>query len=205
MTDKTYQINEIFYSLQGEGVRAGTAALFLRFSGCNLQCSISSHGFDCDTEFVSGRRMSSQEVISSLQELSPSCKWVICTGGEPLLQLDAHLAQTLRSQGYFIAVETNGTVAPDEELLGLLNWITCSPKVAEHAIALPFCNELKYVRAYGQGIPKPKLKGCENKIISPAFSGDQLDHRTLEWCITLVKEHPEWRLSIQQHKMWGIR
>ncbi|MCI5066293.1 7-carboxy-7-deazaguanine synthase QueE [bacterium] len=200
-----YQINEIFYSLQGEGVRAGTPALFLRFSGCNLQCSQETHGFDCDTEFVSGRRLSAEEIGEELRECSPACRWIICTGGEPLLQLDTDLALFLKEQGYLLAVETNGSVEPAPPLLELLDWITCSPKVAEHAVRLSRCDELKYVRSYGQGLPKPKLTRMEHKLISPAFAGGHLDRRTLEWCIELVKENPGWRLSLQQHKIWNIR
>ncbi|MCB0328313.1 MAG: 4Fe-4S cluster-binding domain-containing protein [Bdellovibrionales bacterium] len=204
-SEKQYQINEIFYSLQGEGVRAGTAALFLRFSGCNLSCSKESHGFDCDTEFVSGRSLSAREIINALRECSVNCEWIVITGGEPLLQLDEALTSALKEHGYKLAIETNGSIAPSGELLDSLDWITCSPKVAEHAIRLQRCDELKYVRAHGQGIPKPKLKDAPNKLISPAFSGEQLDQKNLEWCIALAKEHPDWRLSVQQHKVWRVR
>src|SRR5690349_6274030 len=83
-----YLVNEIFYSLQGEGVRAGTPNLFLRLSKCNLTCLKETHGFDCDTEFESGRWMTIGEIVSELKELAPQCDWVILTGGEPALQVD---------------------------------------------------------------------------------------------------------------------
>ena len=79
-----------------------------------------------------------------------------------------------------------------------------SPKVAEHAIRLSRCDELKYVRCYGQSLPRPALKDVKYKLISPAFSGGALDSKTLHWCISLVKDNPEWRLSVQQHNLWKI-
>jgi organic radical activating enzyme len=201
---KQYAINDTFYSLQGEGVRAGTAAIFLRFAGCNLQCSTATHGFDCDTEFTSFARRSATEIVEFCAELAPAAEWIILTGGEPLLQADVPLCSTLKSAGYNIAIETNGTVEPGPELRELLNWITCSPKVAEHAIKLTSCDELKYVRTFGQGIPRPALSDAPFKLISPAFSGDQVQAKTLQWCVQLVKDNPDWRLSIQQHKIWRI-
>lgn len=201
---RQYAINDIFYSFQGEGIRAGTAAIFLRFAGCNLQCSVSSHGFDCDTEFSSFTKRSADNIISFCREIAPACSWIILTGGEPLLQVDLPLCEQLKAAGYKLAVETNGTVEPEPALRDLLDWITCSPKVAEHAIAITSCDELKYVRSYGQGIPRPSVRDARHKLISPAFSGDQLASKTLEWCISLVRENPEWRLSVQQHKIWQI-
>ena len=225
---KTYRVNEIFYSLQGEGVRAGTAALFLRFSGCNLQCRLETHGFDCDTEFASGRSLTIEQIITELHEaerrkgngfvlyealagpfrqddpapFAPPhrCEWVVLTGGEPALQVDRDLIDALHAAGFKLAIETNGSI----ELPDGLDWITVSPKVAEHAIRQRTANEVKYVRAYGQAIPKTVVK-AEHKLISPAFRGDRLEPRTLAWCIQLVKDNPDWRLSVQQHKYWQVR
>ncbi|MCB0359280.1 MAG: 7-carboxy-7-deazaguanine synthase QueE, partial [Bdellovibrionales bacterium] len=100
MSESTYTINEIFYSLQGEGVRAGTANIFVRFSGCNQTCSIESHGFDCDTEFVSGRKLTADELLAEIKSLSADCRWIILTGGEPTLQLDAALVERLKEEGF---------------------------------------------------------------------------------------------------------
>ncbi|MGB9624464.1 MAG: 7-carboxy-7-deazaguanine synthase QueE [Phycisphaerae bacterium] len=197
---KTYRVNEIFYSLQGEGVRAGTAALFLRFSGCNLQCRVATHGFDCDTEFVSGRPLTLEQIIAELREAAPRCEWVVLTGGEPGLQADRELIDGLHAAGYKLAIETNGSI----ELPDGLDWITVSPKVAEHAIRQRTADEVKYVRAYGQPIPKTVVQ-AEHKLISPAFRGDVLEPKTLAWCIQLVKDNPGWRLSVQQHKYWRVR
>ena len=197
---KLYVINEIFYSLQGEGVRAGTANVFVRFSGCNQTCSVESHGFDCDTEFVSGRKLPAEDILKEVKSLAGDCRWVIFTGGEPGLQLDAQLIELFRSNGFRLAVETNGSV----ELPVGLEWIAVSPKVAEHAIRQRSADEVKYVRGFGQGIPKTVVD-AKHRLISPAFLGDQLDPKALQWCLGLVRENPEWRLSLQQHKFWGIR
>jgi len=207
-TQKAYTVNEIFFSLQGEGARAGTPNVFVRFSGCNLRCDVeagklSPGGFACDTEFESGHRMTAPQIVVSALKLAPKAGvGVIFTGGEPALQLDKALVDSLRKAGFGpLCIETNGTieVAP----LGL-DWISLSPKVAEHALRVPECSEIRYVRGYGQGIPRPRAK-AERKFISPAFSGESLDPDTLRWCVDLVKAKPEWALSVQQHKTWGIR
>ena len=200
MQGKAYHINELFYSLQGEGVRCGTANLFLRFTGCNQTCRKETHGFDCDTEFASGRPMTLEAIIAEFRLAGPGCAWVILTGGEPALQVDRELIDTLHAAGYKLAIETNGSI----ELAADIDWITVSPKVAEHAIRQRTAHEVKYVRGYGQAIPRTVVK-AEHYLISPAFEGDQVDPRTLDWCIHLCKENPPWRLSVQQHKLWRVR
>lgn len=195
----TYRINEIFYSLQGEGVRAGTPNLFLRFTGCNETCRVETHGFDCDTEFASGRPLTIEQILSELRDAG-ACEWIILTGGEPALQVDRELIDDLHAAGYKLAIETNGSI----ELPPGLDWITVSPKVAEHAVRQRVAHEVKYVRNHGQAIPRTVVE-ASHKLISPAFAGEQLDPRSLEWCIQLVKQHPDWRLSIQMHKAWRIR
>jgi 7-carboxy-7-deazaguanine synthase len=197
---RDYLVNEIFYSLQGEGVRAGEPSLFLRFARCNLRCTVESHGFDCDTEFESGRRLGAAEIAGELRGLAPRCDWVVLTGGEPALQIDAELIAALRGAGFKLAVETNGS----RELPPGLDWITVSPKVAEHAIRQRTANEVKYVRGYGQAVPKTVVT-ADHYLVSPAFDGPDLDRRTLDWCIQLCKDNPPWRLSVQQHKLWRVR
>lgn len=205
---RRYAVNEIFFSLQGEGARAGTRNVFVRFAGCNLRCDLkrgkrSPGGFMCDTEFESGRPLTAPEIVKEARHLTePGGVGVIFTGGEPGLQLDAGLVTALRSAGFGpLCIETNGTV--DVSDLGL-DWITLSPKVAEHAVKLRECSELKYVRGFGQGLPRPRAK-AKHKFISPAFSGEAVDRATLKWCIDLVKANPGWALSTQQHKTWRIR
>lgn len=195
----TYLINEVFSSLQGEGVRAGTANIFVRFSKCNMTCKKETHGFDCDTEFESGTRMGLLELIDTVQKVdSDRCGWIIFTGGEPALQLDTELIQQFKSEHYLLAIETNGSV----ELPDGLDWITVSPKTAEHSLRQLTASEVKYVRAHGQAIPKTKVQ-TDNYLISPAW--DNGFGRNLDWCIQLVQENPVWRLSCQQHKWWNLR
>ena len=144
--------------------------------------------------------MNLDEVVSELRALSPKCEWIILTGGEPALQVDEELIDRLHHEGYKLAIETNGSL----ELPPGIDWITVSPKVAEHVIRQRTADEVKYVRHYGQGIPKTVVK-AEHHLISPAFNGGTLELRTLEWCIKLCKENPPWRLSVQQHKFWNVR
>lgn len=194
-----YRINEIFYSLQGEGVRAGTPNLFLRFSRCNLQCQLATHGFDCDTEFETGAWMTLPGIVAELRRLGPSCRWIVLTGGEPALQVDPEMIGTLHAEGYRLAIETNGTL----ELPAGLDWITVSPKVAEEALKQLDAHEVKYVRAAGQPLPQTRVR-AENYLVSPAFAGLELPAANLDWCIRLCRENPPWRLSVQQHKGWGV-
>lgn len=208
---KTYTVNEVFASLQGEGVRAGTPNVFVRFTGCNLACDIepgpkSPGGFQCDTEFASGRRVDLKEledwIVQSL-EISGAKNpyWLILTGGEPGLQIDKQFVAHFRNLGYKFAIETNGTI----DLTALdLDWITLSPKVAEHAVKQLMASELKYVRGAGQGIPKPAAD-AEHYLISPAFDAMSVHPKTLEWCTKLCLANPPWRLSLQTHKLLKVR
>jgi 7-carboxy-7-deazaguanine synthase len=198
-----YLVNEIFYSLQGEGVRAGTPNFFLRLAKCNLTCKVETHGFDCDTEFESGRWMTLPEILDELRQLSGKCEWVVLTGGEPALQVDPEMIDALHAAGYKLAIETNGSIELPQGS-NRIDWITVSPKVAEHAIRQKKAHEVKYVRGYGQAIPRTVVQ-AEHYLISPAFEGDRLDPRALDWCIRLCKENPPWRLSVQQHKAWKVR
>jgi 7-carboxy-7-deazaguanine synthase len=211
---KTYMVNEMFWSPQGEGMRAGEMSVFIRLTGCNMQCRVepgplSPGGFDCDTEFASGRRMTIEEIVARAKELVGKPDhwfegyraWIVFTGGEPALQLDAELVTACHEAGFRCAIETNGS----KDVSGLgLDWITVSPKVAEHAIRQLTADEVKYVRGNGQAIPKPTCKATY-RLLSPAFDGMATDRETLQWCLQLIKENPEWRLSVQLHKLWNVR
>jgi 7-carboxy-7-deazaguanine synthase len=208
--EKTFRINEIFYSLQGEGVRAGEPSVFVRLTGCNLRCAmepgdLSPGNFDCDTEFESGRSITIPEILEWVKREGGPCRWIVLTGGEPGLQLDRELSDAFHHAGYRYAVETNGSIDLRERGADP-DWITVSPKVAEHCIRQRTAHEVKYVRAYGQGIPRPGVN-AQHYLISPAFKGDQLDRETLAWCVKLCLDNPPWRLSVQQHKttFGGIR
>ncbi len=202
---KQYMVNEIFYSLQGEGARAGSANVFVRFAGCNLECRMeagekSPGGFDCDTEFASGRKLTADEIVAEILGRMPAMTAVILTGGEPLLQADAELIMALRKAQTFVAIETNGTFP----IPSTVDWVSCSPKVAEHALKIDKAHEVRYVRHEGQGIPKPRIEAF-SKFLSPAWAPGEMFGRNLAWCIKLVKENPTWKLSTQQHKLWGVR
>lgn len=240
-TARTYQVNEVFYSIQGEGMRAGTANVFVRFTGCNMQCDLepgpkSPGGFACDTEFASGVKMTAEEIEAAAYEHWPIApivakerRWIVFTGGEPALQVDAELCEFLRGRGWSLAIETNGSIelprsqkhappwsGPDgfdrmvrEDPAAalacyLVDWITVSPKVAEHAVRQVVAHEVKYVRGAGQGIPRPSCWAL-HKLLSPAFNGLAPDRLAIATCVELVKAHPEWRMCVQHHKGWQIR
>ena len=182
-TDKTYRVNEIFYSLQGEGYYTGTPAIFLRFSGCNRRCAF------CDTDFSAATEMTAEEIADKLRGFP--ARYLVCTGGEPLLQLD--LLRVIKAIGFFVQIETNGSLpAPPE-----VDWVTCSPKDAPWNIDR--IDELKVVYQ-GQDVE-------EIAALLPAT------HRFLQPCsglntaetIGYILEHPRWRLSLQTHKLIDIR
>jgi organic radical activating enzyme len=209
--EKRYRVNEIFYSLQGEGARAGSANVFVRFSGCNLKCDmepglLSPGGFACDTEFVSGVDYTLDELVRKISEADTGgCHWVIFTGGEPLLQLDADLIKALCLRDYRVAIETNGTRPIPKGLDHDIDYIAVSPKVAEHALKIERAEELRYVITADRGIPRPSIK-ADHYFLSPAFDQDgRVDRAALTRCIELCLIYPQWRLSLQLHKVIGVR
>jgi organic radical activating enzyme len=206
--DGLYRINELFYSIQGEGRNAGTAMAFVRFSECNLRCTWQNAGFDCDTEFTSGRDLSIEQVLDEIESLLPAGArggeyhpWLLLTGGEPALQVDARFIAAAKVRQFRLAIESNGTVAlPDG-----IDHITISPKSAEHTIRQRIAHEVRYVRHVGMGIPVPSVC-AEWKYISPAFQPDgSIRREDLDWCVKLVLENPDWMLSIQMHKLLNVR
>lgn len=194
------KVNEIFYSLQGEGARAGSANVFIRLSGCKTQNACLAAGVICDTEFESGINRSLEEIHENFQHLP--CKNIIWTGGEPAQQLTSEVIQFFKDKGYFQAIETSGLfpVPPN------IDWISLSPKVADHVLKRNFkkVDELRYVRHAGQGIPEPMIQ-ADHYYISPHSDGNQINSENLAHCIELVKLNPKWKLSVQQHKIWNLR
>ena len=178
------KINEIFYSLQGEGFHTGTPAVFVRFSGCNQKC-----GF-CDTRHEEGRMMTDDEIVSEVSAYP--CRMVILTGGEPGMWIDSELIAALHAAGKYIAIETNGTcVLPDG-----IDWITCSPK--EGAILkIHHMDEVKVVYT-GQDV-SPYLGLSAKHHFPQPCSGQNTNE-----VIAYIKEHPQWRLSLQTHKLIDI-
>ena len=195
----TLRVSEIFYSLQGEGFRAGHASVFVRLSGCDLAC-----GF-CDTEFESGSEMSLEEIAAAIHDAKQGqpCNWIVWTGGEPTLQLTPEAVKFFKERGWKQAIETNG----NHHAPAGLDWVACSPKVAEHVLAKHFpdgVDELRYVRHSGQpGIPEPKIT-AKHYYLSPRFDGDRVNPDNLQHCIKLCLKNPKWHLSVQSHKLTRI-
>jgi len=187
-------VNEIFYSLQGEGVRAGEASIFIRLSGCNLTCSY------CDTEFESKKEMSVEEILTELNQYS--CRWIVWTGGEPASQLTDKVVQYFKENNFKQAIETNGSM----KLPKGIDWIAVSPKVAEHIIKKNFTkvHELRYTRNHSQSIPIPSID-AEYYFLSPINDGDIINKQNLQHCIDLCLNNPQWKLNLQMHKIWKVQ
>ena len=188
------KINEIVYSIQGEGYFSGTPAVFVRFSGCNLNCSF------CDTNHVAIMEMSDDDILSAIAKW-PS-RHVVLTGGEPSLQVTPELISKLHDKGYFVQAETNGIV----RLPDTIDWITCSPKTEN--IAYDAVNEIKvvYTGANHQFIRLFEAIKAQYYNLQPCDVGVQQKNAELTAeCIDFIKANPRWRLSIQVHKLVGIR
>ena len=204
-----YHVKEIYYTLQGEGANTGRPAVFLRFAGCNLWTGREEDRSSaicqfCDTDFVGGTKFASsnqlaEEVASQWFGNGTSKRFVVITGGEPLLQLDAPLIDSLHNLGFEIAIETNGTL----EAPSGLDWICVSPK-AGTAIRQRSGNELKLVFPQ-HGITPPELERLDfDHFFLQPMDGPDVEHNT-ELAARYCREHPQWRLSLQTHKLLGIR
>jgi 7-carboxy-7-deazaguanine synthase len=196
------KVSEIFYSLQGEGARAGTATFFIRLQGCKAKHACFASGIKCDTEFESGSEFTLDEIYSQIQSLSIECKEITWTGGEPLDQLSEDMIQFFKQKGYFQAIETSGLHSCNLSV----DFICVSPKVAEHVIQKNFPNgvsELRYVRHKGQSVPKSSIV-AKHYWLSPHSDGFEINKENLKHCIELCRTNPIWKLSIQQHKLWNI-
>jgi 7-carboxy-7-deazaguanine synthase (Cx14CxxC type) len=210
----SYAVKEIFYTLQGEGANSGRPAVFCRFAGCNLWSGREEDRADatcrfCDTDFVGtdgaggGRFADAAALARQIRSAWPDDgaareRFVVCTGGEPLLQLDQPLVDALHGEGFTIAVETNGTCAPPEGL----DWICVSPK-AGAPLLLTRGQELKLV--YPQdGIEPRRFEDLafDHFFLQPMDGPERQRNtaRAVEYCLA----HPRWRLSLQTHKFIGI-
>jgi len=194
------RINEIFYSLQGEGYWTGTPAVFVRFSGCNLRCPF------CDTEHQDGTVYGEDDIVSEIMEYP--AHHVIFTGGEPTLQLTRPLVDKLHAVGKYIHIATNGSIAVGDDLAAAIDWITVSPKDAP--VKIQRIDELK-VLYHGAGQKMDALDDItvthpDCRYLQPCDTGDtEANARILDETIGYIKEHVGWRLSLQTHKMIGIR
>lgn len=196
--NKIYRVNDLFYSLQGEGRNTGRAALFIRFSGCNLRCPF------CDTDFSRYEELTAPEIIARLASLADqpadsARPLVVLTGGEPTLQVDASLIDALHEAGYTeVAMESNGTCEPPANL----DWLTVSPK---ERVAVKHADELKVlfdgqtpVSTYGIEADYHYLQPCDT-------GDDRLNADITQACAAYIRRHPEWRLSLQTHKLVGFK
>ena len=198
------EVNEIFYSLQGEGSRSGTANIFIRLSGCSAKHACFQSGVVCDTLFEGRTTLRLEDIYQDIKKSFPHAKSIIWTGGEPLDQLNEECISYFNSLGYFQALETSGI----KTIPVGLDYVSISPKIAEHAMEKIhgkdfWVNELRYVIHSGQAPPEPKLKS-EFIYISPHCDGNAINRNNLEYCMEMCKKDPRFRLSLQQHKIWQI-
>jgi len=208
-----YAVKEIFKTLQGEGGQAGRTAVFLRFSGCNLWSGREEDRHTavcqfCDTDFVGmdgengARYRSAQELGDKVEQVwgeDRTRRFIVCTGGEPLLQLDAAMIDELHRRGFQIAVETNGTIAAPAGL----DWICVSPKADAELVQLTG-HELKLIYPQAQCDPQRFAHLDFGQFWLQAMDGPDLQ-RNLQGAIAYCLAHPQWRLSLQTHKMIGIQ
>ena len=212
----TYSVKEIYFTLQGEGAQTGRAAVFLRFSGCNLWSGREQHRAEavckfCDTDFVGtdgpggGKFASAESLAEAITNTWPekavaSPKYVVCTGGEPLLQLDTVAIDALHEAGFEIGVETNGTVAAPDGI----DWLCVSPK-ANAPVVQRSGSELKLVYPQNEDAAQPGefadldfeyffLQPCDDENL------EANTRAAVDYCL----QHPQWRLSVQTHKILGI-
>ena len=209
----TYSVKEIFYTLQGEGAQAGRAAVFLRFAGCNLWSGLEADRAAavckfCDTDFVGigpdGGKFAdaaalAQAVAARWPQAAGGRPYVVCTGGEPLLQLDPPLIAALHAAGFEIAIETNGTLQPPPGI----DWICVSPK-ADAAQALTRGDEIKLVYPQQRGDPA-RYAGQDfaHFFLQPLDDANRVANT--QAAISYCRAHPQWRLLLQTHKVTGIR
>lgn len=194
------KVNEIFYSLQGEGYNTGTASVFVRLSGCNLHCAF------CDTRHEQGTMMSVADIVEQVARY-PQAPLVVLTGGEPSLFIDDDLVAALKQgTGKRIAIETNGTHA----LPTGIDWVTLSPKQGfeggdAHPVVLDRCDELKVVYL-GQDLSQYQGIAATHRYLQPCYVPDERQcQRNMQACVEAVLAHPEWRLSLQVHRVLHIR
>ncbi len=210
----TYSVKEMFPTLQGEGLQAGCAAVFLRFAGCNLWSGLEKDRASaicqfCDTDFVGvdgtdgGKFASAEALATKASSLWPASslqnKLIVCTGGEPLLQLDDKLIAALHAEGFRIAIETNGTIPAPAGI----DWICVSPKAGSQLVQLTG-DELKLVYPQPAAMPEQfESLQFRHFLLQPMDGPDRAENtqKAIEYCMA----HPQWRLSVQTHKMIGIR
>ncbi len=194
---RMYRVNDIFFSLQGEGRNSGIAAVFIRFSGCNLKCSF------CDTDFSEYKEMTLDEIIDKVKLLTDECEGsehplIVLTGGEPTLQVDEQFIDAFHNEGYKVAMESNGTKEPPANL----DWFTVSPKTD---VKVKKCNELKCIFDERMHVDTFGIE-ADYYYLQPCDTGNLMRNSEITTiCIEYIKRHPKWRLSLQTHKLIGFK
>ena len=185
-----YRVNEIFYSLQGEGYHTGRPAVFIRFSGCNLRCPF------CDTDFADFTEMSAEDIVAEAVRLFPdeNERFCVLTGGEPTLQVDEELIRRLHAERFYIAIETNGT----HQVLPQIEWVTCSPK-AGSKVVLDYASEVKVV------FVDENVEQWRERIAADYYYLQPCSCSNTAEVVDYILRHPWWKLSLQTHKMIDIR
>lgn len=194
---KKYRINEIFYSLQGEGRWSGRPAIFIRFSGCNLACPF------CDTDFKAYTEMTADEIINEISQWG-DCHFIVLTGGEPTLQIDFEFIDKLHDAKYYVAMETNGT----RDYPWNLDWVTVSPKTAfvpRGEVKVKRADEVKLVFDGEHEITDYGIDASWY-YLQPCDTGDKEKNLAIvNGCVKYILNNPKWHLSLQQHKIIGVR
>ena len=195
-----WKVNEIFYSLQGEGYNTGTASVFIRLSGCNLHCAF------CDTRHEEGTMMTLPEIVEQVMQY-PKAPLIVLTGGEPSLWIDEDFVAGLKKMtGKRIAIETNGTRPLPHDI----DWVTLSPKTGlgnsgDLPVVLTRCDELKVVYL-GQDLTQYDNITANYRYLQPCWVDDEEQcRRNMLDTVQAVMQQPEWRLSLQTHRILGIR
>ena len=195
-----WKVNEIFHSLQGEGYNTGTASVFIRLSGCNLHCAF------CDTRHEEGTMMSLPDIVEEVMKY-PQAPLIVLTGGEPSLWINEDFVKVLKQMtGKRIAIETNGT----HPLPSNLDWVTLSPKTGlgnsgDVPVVLTRCDELKVVYL-GQDLSQYDSIKADHRYLQPCWVNDEAQrYRNMLSTVQAVLDHPEWRLSLQTHRILDIK
>jgi len=210
MHNKKYLVREVFYSLQGEGIRAGTAAVFIRFAGCNLRCTKQGVGFDCDTDWdtAAAKEMTAAQIVEAARRARAGrmFNWAVLTGGEPALQVDDVLIRMLRASGLLLAIESNGTIPFNVKGI---SWVCISPKTPADQLAIRCVNEAKFVFWAGRDdlprVPVDTGIVADHYLVSPAWGTEDAVKENMRAAVSFVRDNPRWRLSVQLHKILEIR
>lgn len=204
ISNQTLKVNEIFYTLQGEGARAGQASIFIRLAECNLKCNF------CDTEYITYTEMTLQNITQVIGQYP--CNWIVWTGGEPCLQLTDSIVEYFSWISYMQAIETNGTLLIPKGL----DHVVISPKSGNTNLFKALSDnygynvlELRYV--FKTGYKPPKISDiplAQHYYLSPLFLEEdktEVNQELLQECIDYCLKNATWKLSVQQHKLWKIK